>query len=33
MLVISKFPKSITGCTKCPRGRHAAHVFETQNSF
>jgi len=29
MLIISKFPKSIAGCTKCPRGRHAAPVFET----
>jgi len=29
MLIISKFPKSIAGCTKCPRGRHAARVFET----
>jgi len=26
MLIISKFPKSIAGCTKCP---HAASVFET----
>jgi len=29
MLIISKFPKSIAGCTKCPRGRHAARVFKT----
>jgi len=29
MLIISKFPKSIAGCIKCPRGRHAARVFET----
>jgi len=29
MLIISKFPKSIVGCTKFPRGRHAARVFET----
>jgi len=28
MLIISKFPKSIAGCTKCRRGRHAARVFE-----
>jgi len=28
MLIISKFPKSIAGCTKCPRGRHAARVFD-----
>jgi len=29
MLIISKFPKSIAGWTKFPRGRHAARVFET----
>ena len=29
MLIISKFPKSIAVCTKCPRGRHAARVFGT----
>jgi len=29
MLIISKLPKSIAGCTKCRRGRHAALVFET----
>jgi len=29
MLIISKFPKSIAGCTKCSRGRHAARVFKT----
>jgi len=29
MLIISKFPKSIAGCTKCPRGQHAVPVFET----
>jgi len=29
MLIISEFPKSIAGCTKCSRGRHAARVFET----
>jgi len=29
MLIISKFPKSIVGCTKCRRGRHAARVPET----
>jgi len=23
MLNITKFPKSIAGCTKCPRGQHA----------
>jgi len=28
MLIISKFPKSITGRTKCPRGQHAARVFD-----
>jgi len=28
MLIIPKFPKTIAGCTKCPRGRHATHVFE-----
>jgi len=29
MLIISKLPKSIAGCTKCPLGRHAARVFAT----
>jgi len=29
MLIISKFPQSIAGCPKCPRGRLAARVFET----
>jgi len=28
MSIISKFPKSIAGRTKCPRGRYAACVFE-----
>jgi len=28
MLIISKFPRNIAGCTKCPRGRYAARVFE-----
>jgi len=29
MLIISKFPKSIAACTKFPRGRYMARVFET----
>jgi len=29
MLIISKFPKSIAGRTKGPRGPHAARMFET----
>jgi len=29
MLIIRKFPKSIAGRTKRPRGPHEAHVFET----
>jgi len=29
MLIISKFPKSLVACTKLPRGRHAAGVFES----
>jgi len=28
-MFISKFPKSIAGCTKLPRRRYAARVFET----
>jgi len=29
MLIIKQFPKHIVGRTKCPRGTHAALVFET----
>jgi len=28
-MLISKFPKSIAGRTKCPRRQHAARAFET----
>jgi len=28
-MLISKFPKSIAGRTKCPRRQHASCVFET----
>jgi len=29
MLIVLKFPKSIAGRTKPPRGPHAGRVFET----
>jgi len=29
MFIIRNFPKRIAGHTKCPRGPHAARVFET----
>jgi len=28
MLIIWKFPESIAGRTKCPRGPHVAHMFK-----
>jgi len=28
MLIISKFPKSIAGSTKCPRGRRGPRVWD-----